>query len=789
MLRAVTPGRTLLINLPGGHRAAIISPVILKYLSLFERACREGRRDILYVNVPLQHEDIRFLTASGALVEPAERVAIVQAIQRQQQQQQSPPQTPVRETENRIAQARQHAALQNSMRESLNLPQLDPGAPIALSPLVPTPAPVEEPVSSGSVSSESLQNFVCSICLDYIQSPASATCKCTFCLECLNKWLETNTSCPTCRAPTSKSDVHSNPAIFDKGDPVVTCPHQGCEESLPLSQLKSHTKSCPFLPLKCKYAPFGCTHVCPSAQMAQHLATTCSFEKFKGLIGKHRLQETHIKKLSKNANLANNIIVQNSLHIQNVSERVNSLNSNLVNKLSDPFAYMRLYAISMSNPWAFNAKRQTWHDFLVHLEALSLYNAVICALPVLLLVFALQLKGFYKLIYINTCFWQDVHSVVNGLLPDDDAKAVFYEAMLENCREEKLEKITYIADSCCCLLGVIFIVLCVRPSTLATILKTIGLLSRRSFFEDPRVNLHSKWMDVTSRNYSWGPGLLFFANTSDRARSNEPKVSIFEVFVFVPAVSLFVVLFQRMGVESIYLGGVGGNRVGGRESEDYEATEVAIRLIYGASIYTLACFCLIAAPNISVGCINCNRIGDGNNDDGFTIKCKIRDSISLWLRIGVMVVVCRNLKDAFDTLAAIVALDKMANSLGKAGWDFFIIKEELGPLAILSDNFWMLYLAVRFGANFVRSGGGFEIRLLLFFITINSIYQNVSKTSLKIGKEMRKQILIANSPPQLNVFTAEQRMNAATLLHKLGGEAFGFFMAFTVVFAVALIKC
>ena len=43
MLRAISPGRTILINLPGNTRAALIPPVILKYLSLFERAMQEVR--------------------------------------------------------------------------------------------------------------------------------------------------------------------------------------------------------------------------------------------------------------------------------------------------------------------------------------------------------------------------------------------------------------------------------------------------------------------------------------------------------------------------------------------------------------------------------------------------------------------------------------------------------------------------------------------------------------------------------------------------------------------------
>lgn len=113
------------------------------------------------------------------------------------------------------------------------------------------PKPLHSSASAGS-----LQDFVCAVCLDYIQSPASATCNCNFCVECIHKWLETptNTNCPTCRAPMASEDVKPNPTFFEKMDPVVTCPHKGCEESLPLSKLKEHAKGCSFLPLKCKYS-------------------------------------------------------------------------------------------------------------------------------------------------------------------------------------------------------------------------------------------------------------------------------------------------------------------------------------------------------------------------------------------------------------------------------------------------------------------------------------------------------------------------------------------------------
>ncbi|GMI11085.1 hypothetical protein TrLO_g10087 [Triparma laevis f. longispina] len=853
MLRAISPGRTILINLPGNTRAALIPPVILKYLSLFERAMQEGRRDILYVNVPLQHEDIRFLNSAGALVNRTERQAIINRIMALQAQnrevmraprQGGPPgggvdpgfQTPVRtpapapapapvqfpalaptptpaqapapsptaapvpapsptaapapapsptaapapapspttapvpasvpaaappSTNNNNNNApptitvnfngqthsftpppghnevrlqlpqpnavpaapaaptaapqptpeqnqpqpqtqqtvptplqqhlhraftqdqqrhQQHArahsqaqaqaqAIQSNMRQTLNLPQLNPAAPTTLPPLVPTPAPVGEPVSSASAGS--LQDFVCAVCLDYIQSPASATCNCNFCVECIHKWLETstNTNCPTCRAPMASEDLKPNPAFFEKTDPVVTCPHKGCEKSLPLSKLKEHAKGCSFLPLKCKYSSFGCQHVSPSSEIAEHLSS-CSFEAFKGLITKTRLQEMHIKQLSKNANLANNIIVQNSLHIQNLSDRVASLNNNMVNNPSDAFAYIRLYALSMTNPWGFNAKRQAWHDFLVNQEALALYNTVISILPVFILIAVLNLKGLYKLMYISDCFYQEVYGVVVALVPDEAARDTFRELKIDKCMDEKLDKIDYIIDSCGCLMSSIVALFTVRPKIIGTVLK---------------------------------------------------------------------------------------------------------------------------------------RVGDGNNNEGFVIKCKMRDLISLALRVSVVCVVAERWLDVFDAIACVSAFNTACNKWFNMNWDFFIIKKEFG---VLDNGYYLLMLArfilfgllrlkIEWAEEMIKSTGlvipesryEYSLLIFLFFCFVNAMYSSISKTSMTIGIEMRKQILIANSPPQLGVYTQEQRANAMRGIHTLGTQCFGFFMVFVVVFIVSLVKC
>lgn len=59
-----------------------------------------------------------------------------------------------------------------------------------------------------------------------------------------------------------------------------------------------------------------------------------------------------------------------------------------------------------------------------------------------------------------------------------------------------------------------------------------------------------------------------------------------------------IYLFERMGVENLSIA----------EKDELVLNGPRLKILaYAYSIYTLAAFCIIAAPNISVGIINCNK--------------------------------------------------------------------------------------------------------------------------------------------------------------------------------------
>lgn len=54
----------------------------------------------------------------------------------------------------------------------------------------------------------------CPICQETTATPKITSCQHTFCVSCLDKWLETNNTCPMCRSQISEPN-HTLPEIGD----------------------------------------------------------------------------------------------------------------------------------------------------------------------------------------------------------------------------------------------------------------------------------------------------------------------------------------------------------------------------------------------------------------------------------------------------------------------------------------------------------------------------------------------------------------------------------------------
>jgi len=139
------------------------------------------------------------------------------------------------------------------------------------------------------------QHNTLSIITEYLQDPASCgRCASRFCYSCIRRVAETaNTNapakCPTCRCEFRLGDILRDEDLRERMNRAntVSCLYQGCTAQLPLNQVAAHEQSCVFVPLKCRYATFGCDWKGTRQTLAEHEAT-CSLMQVSGLVQQFR---------------------------------------------------------------------------------------------------------------------------------------------------------------------------------------------------------------------------------------------------------------------------------------------------------------------------------------------------------------------------------------------------------------------------------------------------------------------------------------------------------------------
>ncbi|XP_054163770.1 E3 ubiquitin-protein ligase NRDP1-like [Oppia nitens] len=107
-----------------------------------------------------------------------------------------------------------------------------------------------------NLSQTDRDELVCIICKDIMCSPLVAQCcQQAFCEECINRWLESNNTCPYDRKPLTINGL-SLPMIAISNILAklqITCEYKdnGCDQVIALDQLDKHVVDCKFSPKKC----------------------------------------------------------------------------------------------------------------------------------------------------------------------------------------------------------------------------------------------------------------------------------------------------------------------------------------------------------------------------------------------------------------------------------------------------------------------------------------------------------------------------------------------------------
>ena len=101
-------------------------------------------------------------------------------------------------------------------------------------------------------------DLICPICQSVLDVPKVTPCQHVFCVVCIERWLSTRNTCPTCRATVTKTDLKAVlPLVQNVLNRLqITCLNQasGCTGTIALENYHAHKDACPFEKMRCRYA-------------------------------------------------------------------------------------------------------------------------------------------------------------------------------------------------------------------------------------------------------------------------------------------------------------------------------------------------------------------------------------------------------------------------------------------------------------------------------------------------------------------------------------------------------
>jgi len=276
-----------------------------------------------------------------------------------------------------------------------------------------------------------MKRFECAICFEYMEHPVGCgTCQTRFCQPCLHRVLRENANnrppqsadppnsakCPHCRSfftfQSIVSDTALHKEISDCTD-TVTCPFVGCNEELPISNLKSHEATCPHMRIRCRYAEWGCEWVGKKRDLPDHDARECNF---RGGLGKlvERFRQGDAK--------AGHILQQHHMQISATSQML-SLHSRQLMMMRGRNAgnLVDVAGLAMEVslfPGRFSAMREIWSGMVNQLEARCMVCNGMLLVPSLLLVLRVFLRGFQLIsgLRIETLSENEAYFVADAVL-------------------------------------------------------------------------------------------------------------------------------------------------------------------------------------------------------------------------------------------------------------------------------------------------------------------------------------------------------------------------------------
>ena len=144
------------------------------------------------------------------------------------------------------------------------------------------------------------ERYKCQICYEYLNDPGGCgKCASRFCRACLQRVYESDrqkqqrTKCPVCRCEYDEIVPDHEMYAGSNGEraPTLACRYacNGCpERNLPLSEIAKHEQVCDHVPMRCRYAPYGCCWVGKRGLIEAHEEFGCKLAPMGNLIEQFR---------------------------------------------------------------------------------------------------------------------------------------------------------------------------------------------------------------------------------------------------------------------------------------------------------------------------------------------------------------------------------------------------------------------------------------------------------------------------------------------------------------------
>lgn len=275
---------------------------------------------------------------------------------------------------------------------------------VQITPLQPQPLPPSNDSTRATTSVENdnpdWERFKCSICYEFMNEPSGCgSCAARFCRTCLElvrqhdrstnrhgSAASTQSRCPTCRVHYSNvvPDHDLEREILEVG-PQLPCRFVGCTDMLRIPHIASHEAVCEHAPVRCRYAPHGCTWTGKRGEVAAHEGATdnrssggCALAPIGTLVEQVR----HLK-VDHGARL--DMVAQQMMAVVRSQQQTVALDQ--IKSISDVISVLHfVYLLTASTPF-FVRTRVKWSSYLRNSEQRAAVINILAFLPILLITY------------------------------------------------------------------------------------------------------------------------------------------------------------------------------------------------------------------------------------------------------------------------------------------------------------------------------------------------------------------------------------------------------------------